>query len=198
MSSLSGVPEEERSEEKDQSFEIEGEVERAKQTARARVSKGILQGALPDGSGVQEKEVPDHEEVAPEEKVERKNNKNNMISLTFAQEKVLKVIKQASHAYPVTGKQIRSQLNFIDRKEGADMRAVIHALRVKGYPICANGNGYYWPKNDRELSAFITAFQGRVMKEQQAIDGLNKAWDKVEKYKEPSFEERTRSMFNFD
>jgi len=119
-----------------------------------------------------------------------------MNDLTWIQERVLGIIKQASKAYPVTGKKLREQLHFKDReKEGADMRSVIHALRVKGFPICASGNGYYWPKNDRELSAFIVAFQARVMKEQKAIDGLNKSWDKVDKYKEPTYEERTRSMF---
>lgn len=118
-----------------------------------------------------------------------------MTDLTWVQEKVLNIVKQASSGYPVTNKKLREGLSIKERsKEGADMRAVIHALRCKGYPICANTNGYYWPKDDHELSFFIAQFEARVRKEQKAIDGLNRAWDKVEKYKEPTYKERTRAM----
>ena len=42
---------------------------------------------------------------------------------------------------PLTAKQITHIIGLKEdfSKEGANMRSIIHALRVKGYPICANG-----------------------------------------------------------
>ena len=122
-----------------------------------------------------------------------------MNDLTFLQEKVISIIRNATRSCPVTGKGIADALRIkeIPSKEGANIRSIIHSLRIKGYPICASGRGYYWPKDNRELSAFIHSFQIRVLQEQRAVDGLNKSWDKVEKYRPPTFEERTMMMFGY-
>lgn len=87
-------------------------------------------------------------------------------------------------ADPVTGKEIANQIGLKPRstgKEGADMRSVLNALRTKGYPICADGKGYWWPRDDHELSAYITSFQGRIDDQQKACDGLKKGFDKIGK-----------------
>lgn len=52
------------------------------------------------------------------------------------------------------------------------MRSIINALRVKGYPICANGIGYYWPATPKELDDFIASFQGRINDQQKACSGM--------------------------
>lgn len=119
--------------------------------------------------------------------------------LTFLQERVVALIRNKSKNYPITGKGIADALRIkeIPSKEGANIRSIIHSLRIKGYPICASGKGYYWPKDSRELSAFIHSFQIRVLEEQKAVDGLNMSWDKVEKYKPPTYEEQTKSMFGY-
>jgi hypothetical protein len=119
--------------------------------------------------------------------------------LTFLQQKVLSIVSQRPISNPITGKGIAEALKIkeVPGKYGASMRAIIHALRVKGYPVCASGRGYYWPKNDLELSAFIHAFKIRVLQEERAVNGLEKSWDKVPKYKPPTHDERTMKMFGY-
>ncbi len=105
-----------------------------------------------------------------------------MKDLTYIQKKVLEVVSQHPRYKPITGLEIAKIIELKDRdsgKEGADMRSVIHALRVKGYPICANGKGYWYARTEEELSKYIFGFQGRVNKEQAAVDGLKKAFSNV-------------------
>src|SRR3990167_8169148 len=105
-----------------------------------------------------------------------------MKDLTYIQKKVLEIVSQHPRYSPITGKQVADKIGLKDRdsgKEGADMRSVIHALRVKGYPICANGKGYWYARTAEELSKYIFGFQGRVNKEQAAVDGLKNSFPNV-------------------
>lgn len=90
------------------------------------------------------------------------------------QQRVLKVISQRSKNNPVTGKELMDYAQVFDKdhKEGANMRSIINALRDKGYPICANSNGYYYPQNPGELKEYIEAFQNRIDQQQKACDVL--------------------------
>lgn len=105
-----------------------------------------------------------------------------MKDLSPLQEKTLSILLEHGKANPITGKTISGMINLKPRssgKEGADMRSIIHALRVKGFPICATGDGYYYPQSSEELSAYITEFQGRVDNQQVALDAIKKAFDKI-------------------
>lgn len=105
-----------------------------------------------------------------------------MTILTELQRATLEVVNKRSLKNPITGKEIANEIGLKPRssgKKGADMRSIINALRVKGYPICAHGNGYYWAKDKAELKMFIDGFQARIDKQQVACDGLNEAFDKV-------------------
>ena len=55
---------------------------------------------------------------------------------------------------------------------GANLRAVINALRDKEYPVCAGGRGYYYPQASDELQEYIDSFQNRIDQQQQACDNL--------------------------
>lgn len=103
-------------------------------------------------------------------------------NLTQLQKKALDVIAGHGIKNPITGKEIATSIGLTPRatgKEGADMRSIINALRVKGWPICAKGDGYYFARNNEELSAFISDFQGRIDKQQQAVNGLKAGSDKL-------------------
>lgn len=104
-----------------------------------------------------------------------------MNKLTILQEKTLKVVKQVSKLKPMTAKRIAFIISLKESpgKEGANMRSIIHALRVKGYPICANGKGYYYAQTSTELSAYIVSLGARIMQMEQASKGLQKGFDKV-------------------
>jgi hypothetical protein len=97
--------------------------------------------------------------------------------MTQTQEKVRDIIKSRDRQHPITGTQIAMAINLAPRKngfEGADMRSIINALRKQGYPICADGNGYWWPRQVKELEEYIERFESRVADEQKSIDGLRR------------------------
>ena len=108
--------------------------------------------------------------------------------LTELQSKALGVVRRHGDASPVTGAEIANAIGLPPRangKAGADMRAVINALRVKGWPICASGDGYWWPANSAELAAYIARFEGRIRDQQRALDGLRDGFDKIDDAHEP-------------
>ena len=95
--------------------------------------------------------------------------------LTELQAATLEAIKGRISGMKITGKELASAIGLKPRspgKEGADMRRIIHALRVKGFPICASTEGYWWPISKEELQGYIESFQGRVDDQQAAVDGM--------------------------
>lgn len=105
-----------------------------------------------------------------------------MESLTYYQENTLRIVSKHDKQNPITGVEIAKRIDLRDRdsgKEGADMRAVINALRCKGYPICATGSGYYYARTERELSDFVASFQGRIDKQQEACSGMKLGFEKL-------------------
>ncbi len=98
--------------------------------------------------------------------------------MTGLQTDVLAVIINHGKENPITGKQIAFAVELQERdlgKKGADLRSIVNALRVKGYPICASGGGYYYAKTEKELDEFIESFAGRIEKQASALMGLRKA-----------------------
>jgi len=102
--------------------------------------------------------------------------------LTHLQNKVLLIVSKHLKDKPITGKEISEQIGLMDRqkfKEGADIRSIISALRIKGYPICAIGNGYFYADTYTELTRYIDSFQARIDAQIQACDGLKKSYPNI-------------------
>ncbi len=98
--------------------------------------------------------------------------------MTSLQVDVLNVLINHPKSNPITGKEIAFAVNLKERdsgKEGADLRSIINALRVHGYPVCAAGTGYYYAKTEKELDEFIASFSGRIEKQTKALIGLRTA-----------------------
>ncbi len=118
-------------------------------------------------------------------------------SLTDNQQKVLRILLADTNAdATITGLNLAKRVGFL-RKQGEDqggMRGVIHALRVKGFPICANGRGYFYARSDEELSKFIFKLQGRVDKQQEAVFGLKEAYHNIGKLAENPKVEYTKRV----
>jgi len=55
------------------------------------------------------------------------------------------------------------------------MRSIIHALRIKGYPICANGDGYYTARTRKEIDEYCGSLSGRISEMSEALIGLKKS-----------------------
>jgi len=97
--------------------------------------------------------------------------------MTETQREVLDVLLAGGK---ITGKQIAMKVGLKIRdtgKEGADLRAIVNALRRKGYPICADSNGYWYANNTGELVDYIASLQGRIDKETEALNGLKSILD---------------------
>lgn len=105
--------------------------------------------------------------------------------LTEYQSRTLDVIQCSKKGNEVTGKEVANRIGLVPRdtgKEGADFRSIVNALRRKGYPICANGKGYYYPETKAEVEEYAASLEGRIRKEQEALDGIRigiAAWEAV-------------------
>lgn len=105
-----------------------------------------------------------------------------MDRLTAYQQSALDIILQHGRGNPIRGKDVANAIGLKPRstgKEGADMRSIINALRVKGWPVCASGKGYYWPASQEELSAYVASFRARLADQSKAIAGMEFGFDKV-------------------
>lgn len=105
-----------------------------------------------------------------------------MIELTSLQQRTIEIISMHPSKKPITGKEVAIQIGLKARatgKEGADMRSIIHALRVKGYPVCAHGRGYFYAADGDELKGFIDSLEGRANEVMEAADGLKQAYSLV-------------------
>lgn len=105
-----------------------------------------------------------------------------MNNLTELQKKALNIIKFRGKENPITGAKLVNKIKLKSRQSGyigADMRSIIHSLRVKGYPICANTKGYFYANNKQELIKYMDGLSGRIEKTIEAHSGLAKSHDKV-------------------
>ncbi len=95
--------------------------------------------------------------------------------LTQLQQDALRIVRGRTKLRPVTGKEIAATIGLKPRrsgKEGADMRSIIHALRRRGFPICATGAGYWWPRTKEELDVYLESFAARIAQQTEALASM--------------------------
>lgn len=107
-----------------------------------------------------------------------------MNQITPLQKRVLDIlILDTNEKRAITGMNIvkRIGLAAFGNKSipGADMRQVIHALRLKGFPICANSRGYFYARTEEALSKFIVRLQSRLQSQEEALNGLKGSFHNV-------------------
>ena len=97
-----------------------------------------------------------------------------MDGLTSLQELTMAVLSRTSNGNEITGRRLAREVKLSSKgyKQGADMRSIINALRIKGKPICANSNGYFLARNKKELDEYIESLDGRIEQMERARDGL--------------------------
>lgn len=95
------------------------------------------------------------------------------MTLTEQQYKIWEILKKVFLGNEINGKTILVSAGIKSRgQDGADLRSIIHALRVKGHPICANGRGYYVAKSKKEIDEYCTQLDGRARQMSEALVGL--------------------------
>lgn len=102
--------------------------------------------------------------------------------LTKYQQKTIEVITHySSKKEKITAREIAKKIGLkIYKSDGfnkglSNMQEIIHNLRVKGYPICADRGGYFLTKDKAVLENYIRSLKGRCEKIQLAINGLKYA-----------------------
>ena len=95
--------------------------------------------------------------------------------------KILQIIQERTKSCPITGAEIIRILNIKEnpRTFGAKLRQIVNSLRREVYPICAAGNGYYWPSSVEELKEYLDSFKGRIICMHEAYDSLLRGHDKM-------------------
>jgi len=102
--------------------------------------------------------------------------------LTELQAKALTEVEHHMKGNPITGAKLANLIGLKPRsngKAGADMRSVIHALRVKGYPVCASGKGYWYAETKKELEEYCDQLTARIRDQQEALSGLKNSGEQV-------------------
>lgn len=56
-------------------------------------------------------------------------------------------------------------------------RLMVHALRVKGYPICSGRDGYYMAKTSEELAGTIKYIKAIADEQYRTLQGLQKCYN---------------------
>ena len=97
-----------------------------------------------------------------------------MLELTELQSKAWEVLKASKVGSEITSNQVKDIIGLHTRKSG-DFRAIIHALRVKGYCVCANTSGYYTARNQKEIDEYCLSLSGRITEMSEALAGLRSA-----------------------
>lgn len=103
-------------------------------------------------------------------------------TLTQLQHYALKIlIQDSTESAPITGTNLSKRLSLKQKTgaEGANLRQIIHTLRVKGFPVCATGRGYFYARTQGQLSKFITQLQGRLLSQEETLSGLKAAFHNV-------------------
>ncbi len=108
-----------------------------------------------------------------------------MTDLTIYQTLTLDELHRRFKGDEITGANLANKIGLVDKNKqriGAGMRAVINALRTKGYPICASSKGYYWAASPGELREFIESFERRIEDQYKAMRGMvvNRTYEQVE------------------
>lgn len=115
-----------------------------------------------------------------------------MIGLTEIQRSVIDLVILHFKGDEITGTKLANAIGLKQRdsgKDGSDMRSVINRLRQKGYPICANSSGYYYPRDQNEIEEYIASLAHRIQKENEALEGMRTAleyWSVTPEIREPT------------
>jgi len=83
-------------------------------------------------------------------------------------------IETATKENPVKAKTLR-QIYGDKTKEWVHIRRVqeaVQSLRLRGFPICANAEGYYWPGSSLELVNYIDGIKQRVSELNKMLEAV--------------------------
>ena len=98
-----------------------------------------------------------------------------MSPLTRTEQLIVDTIRQHRRAAPIIGRDIIARFNLEPteaKRKGAKLRAYINEIRAKGYPICASGDGYFWPSNGQDILDQVESLEGRASLIIRAADGM--------------------------
>lgn len=63
-------------------------------------------------------------------------------------------------------------LELLFDMKGKELRNLVNVLRLDGVPICSDGNGYFYAKDEQEIRTTIKHMRNRIAGITAAINGL--------------------------
>lgn len=114
-----------------------------------------------------------------------KSTKDMDTKLTTFQQRALRALLDGTHSASdsITARGIALSAGIAPLKSpaaaGEAVRAIVHALRMKGYPICSSSRGYFYARRPEDLSRYIVRLQSRISSVQEALDGVKGSWHNV-------------------
>jgi hypothetical protein len=103
--------------------------------------------------------------------------------LSMKETAVLEAVRPHTKKKQILGHEIITKLlaGFDKVASGQELREIINNLRVDGWPICADGEGYWYARTATELTEFIGSLEGRARKILFAVAGMKRAgYERIE------------------
>jgi hypothetical protein len=95
-----------------------------------------------------------------------------MPKLTYMEESLLMHLRtHTGRKFAVTSRKLKQR----GYGGGAAVRAMVHNLRVAGYPICSCNEGYYYAETEEELRGSMVFLDSYIKHITEARNGLSKA-----------------------
>lgn len=88
---------------------------------------------------------------------------------SFAKERVLRRIKQASQKSPITARTLNPYAFRVssDTADTAAVRKIIRELIAEGNPIASDAGGYFYIRSAKQCQAYLN----RLLRQQAAVSG---------------------------
>ena len=82
-----------------------------------------------------------------------------------------KILLEHLNKRPQRAKNLLFMLGLDPRNDGPKLRALVHELRVNGYPVCAqtNNGGGYWLGSRQDVDKTIADLKSRIAKLNDAV-----------------------------
>lgn len=95
------------------------------------------------------------------------------IELNLLESKVYSLISSSSLENPISSFEIKKLIAI----ESSEVRSIVHKLRNKHIPICANKKGYYMANHSDELTDYLIRLNQRIQEQLNAHISLSSITD---------------------
>lgn len=115
------------------------------------------------------------------------------IKLSYRESQVYSLIAPATIDRPIPASEIRQVIGY----EPHETRSIVHSLRRKTIPICANQYGYYIAQDKSELIVYLRQLNGRIQEQLSVHTQLATIDDVHDHIQEIQFDKNYKKMSDY-